>query len=717
MTLLLARWLAGLALMAGVGLAVWDFPVHRLELAAGLAVYLAVLARWPGAWLIVLPALLPVLDLTPVSGRVYLDAFDFFVLTTLAAGLWRKGDGDEDTRTLTTAGWLVVLLFAATHAWTTARGVLPLGTIDANAFHSYLSPYNGLRVAKGVFWALLLLPMVGQARARARARAASVGQAEPQIPDISVGQALGLGMCLGLAGAVASVVWERALFPGLFDFDENYRVAGFFSGMHNGAPGIDAYLAAALPFAIGCFTLWRGHRYRHRRERGYGRRHGLGRRRAWRLSDALGFAFAESRSIAGIAGTAATFRFAGALLLAGGLYAVMVTFTRASYLALAASLGAMAFARGLGHATHLSGRRLLVRASLALLATALVAWPVLTGEFARSRLGAIGEDLRSRWAGLSQVLDLMTVDPSARWLGMGKGTFPRLGYLLAADEGRISTYNHVREDGNGFVRYSASDPSGGTRIRQRFAVDEPGPYRLDLELRTVGERPEYLLVEFCEQQIIQPSRECRWIGFSVTPKDGAWTDHHRPFSVDGLGKQHWYGARPVEVALLNRGLKDGLDMDNIQIVTPSGRRLLANGDFEAGPDHWFSEWKQHGAFHIHNLFLEAYFEGGVLGLLSLVVLLGYAAVRLVRRALAGDPMAVILMGSLTGLLVIGLFHSLMDDPRVFFLLVFSALFALIPAEPDSAQLAPTKPRQDDPATRQPGLGRLGPDRASQLPGH
>src|SRR3546814_12626643 len=89
------------------------------------------------------------------------------------------------------------------------RGLLPLTPIGDNAFNTYFSPYNALRVAKGLVWALLLLPPLSYALARDRV--AALWQ-------------LRAGYLFGLSAVVAFALRQRQVFTGLFDFHLPFRV-------------------------------------------------------------------------------------------------------------------------------------------------------------------------------------------------------------------------------------------------------------------------------------------------------------------------------------------------------------------------------------------------------------------------------------------------------------------------------------------------------------
>ena len=70
--------------------AVWIYPLGGYWLAIGLLVYLLILNRWPHAWLILLPAALPVLDFTPWTGHFFFDELDCMLAATVAMNGWRS---------------------------------------------------------------------------------------------------------------------------------------------------------------------------------------------------------------------------------------------------------------------------------------------------------------------------------------------------------------------------------------------------------------------------------------------------------------------------------------------------------------------------------------------------------------------------------------------------------------------------------------------------
>lgn len=283
--LLLAAW------------AVYDYPVGSLWLAVGLIGFALASLLQPALWLFVIPCLIPLLDLAPWSGRLFLQDLDCFLLVAFAMCLWhghyrpsRSGGGAPGFV-------LAVLAFALSCAWSTFLGMQPVPPLGPNSFTSYFSNYNALRVARGVGWALVLWPSLALLFRRQRRLAVTL---------------LFAGVTTGLLGTGLVALWERGVWTdllfgsdiyqrlrGLLDFATAYRVTGLFSSMHTGGEAIDGYLALAWPIALGLALVAR------------------------RRPLLIGFAF---------------------VTLPLGLYAAAVTFSRASYLALALGMACFGIA-------------------------------------------------------------------------------------------------------------------------------------------------------------------------------------------------------------------------------------------------------------------------------------------------------------------------------------------------------------------------------------
>ncbi len=221
-----------LALVAA-GVIYWlsGFPVQPLLLAGVLIA--SAIAVWfkPVTALAIIPAALPILDLAPWSGRFYLDEFDALLAITLTTGYARTASSRV---ALHPALKMALALLLASFLISTLMALTPWQMPDVNAFNSYFSPYNALRIGKGFVWAMLFIQLAQRLNSN---------------PAKSF-QWFAWGMTLGLAAVVMVMVREKILFGGLLNFSSDYRATGPFSAIHTGGAYVECYLAVATPFLI-----------------------------------------------------------------------------------------------------------------------------------------------------------------------------------------------------------------------------------------------------------------------------------------------------------------------------------------------------------------------------------------------------------------------------------------------------------------------------------
>ncbi len=252
----LARlWFAVSALvaLAALGLWAWHHPLDRVAATAIAALAVMAFMARPSAWLIVLPALWPIIDLAPLTGWIHFTESDALVLTVVAGVGLREAlapslpvRGAPAFR-LSPVALLVAVLWLVSYGVSAWRTPIPLPPFDASLFAGYKTPLNGLRLLKAPLLLLMLLPCL---HAAGRARGASAFSR------------LTLGMTLGLLTASLVAVWERDAFPGLTNFSADYRTTGLFWEMHVGGAALDAWLALSFPFALAGFLRSRDLIYR-----------------------------------------------------------------------------------------------------------------------------------------------------------------------------------------------------------------------------------------------------------------------------------------------------------------------------------------------------------------------------------------------------------------------------------------------------------------------
>jgi VanZ family protein len=575
------------------------YPLNQVPLVLALTIYAALLNRWPHAWLVVLPAALPLFDFAGLSGRMFWSEFDTLVLVTFAVAFWtgRKRRVAGNQTSLPTA---LVWLLATSIGISLLRGLIPLEALDANAFANYYSRYNALRIGKGFVWAGLLVWLAAR-------------QAVP--PGVRA-ELVASGFTLGAAGVVALVVWERLIFSGLFNFGHEYRVTGPFWEMNTGGAAIEGYLVSTLPFVA--YLLIRIPRH--------------------------------------------TVRIALLALFGAGVYAVLVTMSRNGLAALTISLSVFCFGL-VAYFGRLRGMAFRgVAASVVLVSlAAVVTFPILGGAALKARFSSVNEDLQTRFSHWSLALSLRDSGWMTEIFGMGLGQFAK-AYYFGGTGTRPGSYRLEEEVGTKFVRLGG----GRSLYLEQFVTVRPGlRYDLSVRLRSDVDGAS-LVVPICEKWVLS-SFECSWNTIDIKGRTGAFKEYTLVVESGVLSKGTWYTRRPVKLSLYNPNPSGSIDVADVRLIDQDGRDLVHNGGFESGIDHWHFSTDDHLPWHIKNLGIQILFDQGWLGVLAWGAMVFLAMVRAAAAAWCGDFFASTVLSGLTGFMVVGVFDSLIDGPRLLFL--------------------------------------------------
>ena len=607
--------LLALLILAATAWAAVSYPLGSLWLGLALLLYAGILVRYPLAWLAVVPALLPTLDLAPWSGWTYLSEFDLFVLVTLAVGLWNADLGRRPSQLSKASARFVTLLVLSAVA-STVVGLLPLQPLDHNAFSSDLSHYNALRISKGLFEALALFIVLGLQRERPETAKALLRWFLP-------------GITIGLLGLIAAILWERVAFASLLDFSSPYRATGTFSSMQIGGPYIEAYVVFVLPLVM----LW-----------------GMLSRR-WSVVLLVTIA------------------------VAGGAYCLLVTFARGGYLGLAVALLVFASAAvfsavaGIRNGAR-SGQRVSPMPLLLALVVLALGTAIATGSYARYRLAKSGEDLGIRLSHWEHSLAMIDSSWLARTLGMGVGRYPET-YLLKNQRGLIpGNFRYESLEGETFLRLGAGD---SLYIGQLAPVSPGQRYVLSLDARSLH-GPATLNVYLCEKHILN-ARDCQ--SFSVALDTNTWA--HRVVNLDSGRLGTPVGRLPpvpVELSFSNQRTGSIIDLTRVQLRDERGRDIVANGDFAAGANRWFFTTDDYLAWRVENVWLQMLFDQGWGGLVMFGALIVTLCIALLRRVCREDTLAAGLLASFAGILTVGLFGSILASPRIALLFYLTLLLAL-----------------------------------------
>jgi VanZ family protein len=420
----------------------------------------------------------------------------------------------------------------------------------------------------------------------------------------------GYGMLLGLLLVGIAAVLERAAFVGVFDLHSDYRVVATFSSMHIGGGHIGAFIALALPFLFVCLDR----------------------------------------------PSARTMLLLAVVVALGG-YTLVVTFARTAYAA--ASVAIMVTAAAWAISQRAQGRR--AAAALATMLPALVIAVVAVGLFTpymAGRLTEMAEDFATRESNWTEGLALDRQDWLSFLIGTGIGSYPRVA--AASSQAGETPGNYVlgREDGRSYLTLH---PAPGFYFGQKVQIVGGTDYTLTLQARTAGgaslqagQCAKLLLYSFdCHAVTLRPA--ARWTQLTATimaPRS--------PGSIPA----------PVEFWLTSDDASP-LDIAELRLVGSNGRNVLANADFAEGTARWLFTSDYHLDWRIKNLYLATWFDGGLLGLLALMVVVATSMAEACRAVQRGNQWGAPIIGALVALLISGVFDDVFEAPRL------ACLYALV----------------------------------------
>ena len=211
------------------------------------------------------------------------------------------------------------------------------------------------------------------------------------------------------------------------------------------------------------------------------------------------------------------------------------------------------------------------------------------------------------------------------------------------------------------------------RVSQR--VDRPqGPLRVRAEVRAA--KAVQIHFEVCEKHLLY-SEACMNQAVSVPPGGDRW----QPIDVQLEGNPPrggtWFAPRLFVFALGVGNSGGRAEIDKLALTGAGGVNLLENGDFENGLAHWyFTSDGYHMPWHIEGIAMNALFDQGLVGLWLLLVLVAGALWRTTFGHARDHPLAPALAAALVGFVVVGLFSSVTDVPRVAFLFYWFLLLGL-----------------------------------------
>ena len=299
------------------------------------------------------------------------------------------------------------------------------------------------------------------------------------------------------------------------------------------------------------------------------------------------------------------------------------------------------------------------------------------GAYMGDRFATAEQDLAGRLQHWRMGLDLLAA-PEDWLLGKGMGRFPS-AYFFGSKEGVVPGGYSVTGTRAGAPALTLSSPSYSISFGDAFRISQrvapvAGTYAVHVDVR--AKHPVYLHLEICEKHLLY-SAECAISQRDVAADGQRWQRLVIPLDGRRLSRGAWYAPKLAFFSITLESSGRAVEIDNVSLIGPDGREILANGDFSEGMAHWFfTSDRFHLPWHIKNLLLNVLFEQGLIGAVIFLWLVGAALWRLVAGTARTHPLAPALAASLLGFVVVGAFDSLLDVPRVAFLFYLLLLISL-----------------------------------------
>ena len=271
--------------------------------------------------------------------------------------------------------------------------------------------------------------------------------------------------------------------------------------------------------------------------------------------------------------------------------------------------------------------------------------------------------------------------PADQALGKGLGRFPASFFFAPSSDEHPGDYRLKSEPGNSFLTLGGGKQrymGWGELLRMSQRIHTPkGP--VNVVLMTRANRPVTLHLEICQKHLLY-NADCLLGGTALKFDPGTaghWQELRMTLQGKDLPDSDWYAPRLAVFSIATDTGQGVVDIDKIQVTDGQGRSLLDNGDFSQGLQRWFfSSDRNHMPWHIKSLLMNVLFDQGLVGL-ALFGLMGIAALwRVVLGSAKDHALAPAIAGGLVGFVVVGLFDSLVDVPRLAFVFYLVLMLGL-----------------------------------------
>jgi hypothetical protein len=301
----------------------------------------------------------------------------------------------------------------------------------------------------------------------------------------------------------------------------------------------------------------------------------------------------------------------------------------------------------------------------------------LGGGYMSERFSTSSKDLDGRFDHWKLSLSMLQT-PLDHLFGKGLGRFPA-NYFFAIPESDFPATYKIVEKG-GLTWLSLVGPRHSTsfgnlfRVSQRLNFASVGPFEVRLKFR--ANTDVSIHVEVCEKQLLYVAG-CNIENVRVKAGAGEWQSASINLAGPFLSGGPWYAPRIKMFSLAIGNQSGSAEIDEVRLTTLGGVNLLANGDFGNDMQHWFiSSDRDHMPWHAKNVLVNVLFDQGYVGLVMFLMLSASALWRLSLGKVSQHELAPYLSAAIVGFLVVGIFDSLIDVPRLAILYYLMILLSL-----------------------------------------
>lgn len=317
----------------------------------------------------------------------------------------------------------------------------------------------------------------------------------------------------------------------------------------------------------------------------------------------------------------------------------------------------------------------------AMLVVTMLTGVLFGGAYMADRFATGERDIDGRVQHWGRALSLLD-DPMAWAFGKGTGRYPANHFLSGLTADQSGDYRLRDQGGERHLVLAAGKHTQGWgdmfRVSQRVGAFD-GPVTVHVDARS--DEAVSLHFEICEKHLIY-NGDCRVADLNIKPAPGQWQALEVPLAGGGLGHGDWFAPRLLVFSVAVSTSGRSVEFDNFRASTAGGSELIANGDFDAGMARWFfSSDRHHLPWHMKNMGLHVLFEQGWVGLLLSSALLVAGLWRVTVGRARDHELAPALAAALVGFMIVGLFDSLLDAPRVAFLFQWLLLVSLVMPPP------------------------------------